>query len=184
MNNIVKGLMSAAAGLALILPVVHSTAQAATAKTLKVVKTVEINAAPAAVWEKIKNFDGLSTWHPGIAGSEIIKGENNKVGAHRKISVKDGPNFPEELLAYSDKGRMMKYKIIDPSPLPSANYVSIIKVKAGKSPNTSVVTWEGTFKRKQVDNPKPEENDDAVKKLFAGVYDGGLGNLKKISETK
>lgn len=169
------------AGLALLVPL---AATAATAKTLKVTKSVTIDAPPAAVWDKIKNFDGLSTWHPGIAGSEIIKGLNNKVGAQRKISVKDGPNFPEELLAYSDKGRMMKYKIIDPSPLPSANYVSIITVKAGKSPNTSVVSWEGTFKRKQVDNPKPEENDDAVKKLFAGVYDGGLGNLTKIFETK
>ena len=184
MNNIVKGLMSAVVGLALIAPLAHSTAHAATAKPLKVIKTVEIAASPAAVWEKVKNFDALNTWHPGFASDEIVKGENNKVGAVRKLTVKDGPTFTEQLLAYSDKGHTMKYKIIDPAPLPIVSYVSSIKVKAGKAPNTSVASWEGTFKRKKVDNPGPEENDEAVVKLFSGVYDGGLANLKKISETK
>lgn len=184
MNKLMKKLMSAVAGLVLIAPLAHSTAEAAAAKPLKVIKTVEIAAPPAAVWDKIKSFDAINTWHPAFASDEIVKGENNKVGAVRKLVVKDGPTFTEQLLAFSDKGRMMKYKIIDPSPLPIAGYVSSIKVKAGKQPNTSVVTWQGNFKRKKVDNPGPEENDEAVVKFISGVYDGGLGNLKKISETK
>lgn len=184
MNRFFRGLMSAAAGLAIVLPLGYSVAEAATAKTLKVVKSVEIAAAPSAVWDKIKNFDSLHTWHPAFASDEIVKGENNKVGAVRKLTVKDGPTFNEELLAVSNKGRNVKYKIIDPAPVPVTNYVSAIKVKAGKQPNTSVVTWQGSFKRKKIDNPGPEENDEAVIKFITGVYDAGLGNLKKISETK
>lgn len=183
MNKIVTALFSVIC-VAFVNPLASTTAHAAKAKTLRAVKSVVISAPPAEVWDKVKSYDGLHTWHPGFAGDEIVKGENNKVGAVRKLTIKDGPSFEEELLAYSTRGRLIKYKIIDPSPLPVTNYVSILRVKPGKHPQTSVVSWEGTFKRKKVDNPSAEENDQAVLKLVNGVYEGGLGNLKKISETK
>jgi len=151
-------------------------------KTLRVVQTVEIKAPVSKVWATIKDFDSLNSWHPAFAKDEITKGTNNKVGAVRQLTVKDGPTFTEQLLAYSPKNHSFKYKIIDESPLPIRGYVSTVSVKAGAA-DTSVVTWTGTFKRKNAsDNPPEAESDAGVTKFITGVYRGGLDNLKKMSE--
>lgn len=149
-------------------------------KTLKVVKSVDIAAPVDKVWDAVKNFDSLDKWHPGFAKDELVKGENNKAGAVRKLTVKDGPSFTEELLAFDEATHSYRYRIIE-SPLPLRNYVSHISVKPG-SKGGSHVTWVGTFKRKSTSETPPEaENDDAAIKLITSVYEGGLANLKKIS---
>jgi mxaD protein len=151
-------------------------------KTLRVVETVEIKAPAAKVWATIKDFDSLNTWHPGFAKDEIIKGTNDKVGAVRQLTVKDGPTFTEQLLAYTPKSHSFKYKIIDPSPLPIIGYSSTVSVKAGTG-GVTVVTWSGWFKRKNAaENPPDAESDAGVTKFVTGVYRGGLDNLKKMIE--
>jgi mxaD protein len=148
-------------------------------KTLKVVKTVNIQAPVDKVWDTIKDFDSLNKWHPGFARDEIVKGDNNKPGAVRKLTVKDGPSFTEELLAFDPATHSYRYRIIE-SPLPLRDYVSHISVKSdGKG--GSKVTWSGTFKRKSASATPPEaENDAAAVKLITGVYEGGFANLKKM----
>jgi mxaD protein len=151
-------------------------------KTLRVEQTVEIKAPVSKVWATIKDFDSLNSWHPAFAKDEIIKGANGKVGAVRQLTVKDGPTFTEQLLAFSSKHHSFKYKIIDESPLPIRSYVSTLSVKAGAE-GTSVVTWTGTFKRKNASDSPPEaESDAGVTKFITGVYRGGLDNLKKMIE--
>jgi hypothetical protein len=151
-------------------------------KTLHVVETVEIKAPVSKVWETIKNFDSLNTWHPAFAKDEIIKGKNNKPGAVRQLTVKDGPTFTEELLGFTPSAHSYRYKIIDPSPLPMHGYLSTISVAAGAD-GVTVVTWKGRFKRKNVsDNPPDAESDAGVTKFVTGVYRGGLDNLKKMIE--
>src|SRR6267142_6279420 len=92
-------------------------------KTLKVVKTVNIQAPVDKVWNTIKDFDSLNKWHPGFAKDEIVKGDNNKPAAVRKLTIKDGPSFTEELLAFDAATHSYRYRIIE-SPLPVRNYVS------------------------------------------------------------
>ena len=182
MIPIVKSWLIGMAGL-LLLAAPLQQAQAASPKTIKVNKTVLIAAEPAAVWDRIKDFNGLHTWHPGFTNAEIVKGSNNQVGAVRKLTLKDGPSFTEDLLVYSAAKHTMRYHIIE-SPLPVQVYVSSITVTPGKSKGTSLVTWHGSFKRKKADNPGPDETDAAVTKLITGVYEAGLGNLKKLAESK
>jgi len=151
-------------------------------KTLRVVETVEINAPVPKVWASIKDFDSLNSWHPAFAKDELIKGTNNKPGAVRQLTVKDGPTFTEKLLVFSPKRHSFRYKIIDPSPLPMRTYVSSVSVKAGADGNT-VVTWSSTSKRKNpADNPPDAESDAGVTKFITGVYRAGLDNLKKMIE--
>jgi mxaD protein len=151
-------------------------------KTLHIVETVEIKAPASKVWATIKDFDSLNSWHPAFAKDEIIKGTNNTVGAVRQLTVKDGPTFTEQLLAFSPKTHSFRYKIIDPSPLPMTNYVSTISVKAGADGMT-VVTWSGRCKRKNTsDTPPDAESDAGVTKFLTGVYRAGLDNLKKTIE--
>ncbi len=142
-------------------------------------KSVDIGAPVDKVWDAIKDFDSLNKWHPGFSSDQIVKGENNKVGAVRKLTVKDGPSFTEELLAFDAAAHSYRYRIIE-SPLPLRDYVSRISVKPNAK-GGSHVTWTGSFKRKSTSDTPPEaENDDAALKLINSVYDGGLANLKKM----
>ena len=149
--------------------------------TLKVVESVEIKAPVEKVWAAMKDFDSLNKWHPGFAKDEIVSGGDNKVGSVRKLTIKDGPSFTEELLAFDDPKHSMRYKIVE-SPLPITGYVSSISVHAGSNGMTKVV-WSGSFKRKNADaNPPEGESDAGTTKLIQGVYRGGLDNLKKMLE--
>jgi mxaD protein len=172
----VKKLFAAVGVLALV--TAGTAAWADPPKTLKVVKSVDIKAPVDKVWDAIKDFDSLPKWHPGFADDKLIKGENNKPGAQRKLTVKDGPSFTEELLAFDEATHSYRYRIVE-SPLPLRDYSSRIAVKDdGKG--GSRVTWSGTFKRKSTsDTPPDAENDDTATKLITGVYEGGLANLKK-----
>jgi mxaD protein len=156
-------------------------ALAAAAGPLKVTKTVEINAPAAKVWAVVKDFDSLNKWHPAFAADKIVKGTNNKPGAVRSLTIKDGPTFTEELLSFDEAKHTYKYRIIE-SPLPLRDYVSSITLtESGKG--TTVVTWVGDFQRKsQADPPAAGEDDKAATDLITGVYEAGLANLKKQVE--
>jgi mxaD protein len=151
------------------------------AKTLTVKEEVAINASAAKVWEKVSNFNDLGAWHPAVKTTEIVAGENNKVGAERLLTLQDGGTIKEKLLAYNAKAKTFKYSIME-GVLPVSDYVSTVTVKAtGK--NTSKVIWKGNFKRKDVSATPAEGQDDATAvKVVTSVYQGGLENLKKISE--
>jgi mxaD protein len=167
--------------LAMFAMAVSWTALADPPKPLSVTETIEINAPVAKVWAAIKDYDSLPKWHPGFAKDEIVKGTNNTPGAVRALTIKDGPTFTEELLAFSDKDHSYQYRIIE-SPLPLQDYVSTVTVTKGKD-GTTVVTWVGNFKRKNpADNPPEAESDAGAVNLIKGVYQGGLANLKKLLE--
>lgn len=148
---------------------------------LAVTETVDIKATPDAVWAAVKDFDSLDKWHPGFSKDELVKGKNNAPGTVRKLTVKDGPSFTEELLKFSEKAHSYTYRIVE-SPLPITGYKSTLSVKAGKDGMTTV-TWTGHFKRKNAADMPPEgETDEAATKLVTGVYQGGLAGLKKKVE--
>ena len=153
-------------------------------KKLEVEEYVTIDAAPDVVWAKIKNFSGLNAWHPAVEKVEIVEGTDNKPGAVRVLTLKGGGTIKEKLLKYSDREREMKYSILE-GVLPVSNYKSEIEVKPGKTQGTTVVEWEGEFKRKDLsDNPKEGADDKAAVDTMTGVYKAGLENLKKLVEGK
>jgi hypothetical protein len=124
-----------AASLLLLLPM--AAVAASKRPTLSVDESVTINGSPEAVWNVVKDWDGLHRWHPGFANAEITKGTNGKKGSTRKLTLKDGgAQFNEELLSYSDKKRSYKYKIIGDAPLPLTDYVSTLRIKKGKQAGT------------------------------------------------
>jgi hypothetical protein len=166
------------ATLALVAP---WCAVSAPLKPLSVTETVEINAPVEKVWAAAKDFDSLDKWHPGFSKDELTKGKNNTVGTVRALTIKGGPTFTEELLAFSESGHTYQYKIIE-SPLPLQNYVATFAVKPGKN-GGSLVTWSAKFTRKNPsDNPPEAETDEAAVKLITGVFQAGLANLKKQAE--
>jgi mxaD protein len=147
---------------------------------LSVVETVTIQASAAEVWSRVRSFDGLAQWHPLFASSVLVSGTNGKPGAIRSLTVKDGPTFTEELLAYRDAEMTFTYRIVE-SPLPLTDYVATLSVTPG--PAGAVVKWAGSFRRKNpADTPPAGEDDAAAIKLIEVVYRTGLDALKKTLE--
>lgn len=145
---------------------------------LSVTETVDIDASPDEVWEQVGNFDGLASWHPAIASSRVVAGENNKAGAARELQIKDGPLVTDELVSIDDAQRAYIYRLVD-SPLPLTDYLSTVTVKPrGEG---SEVIWSVTFRRKNAADVTPEDqSDQAAMELLSGVYRGGLDNLKMM----
>ena len=156
-------------GAALLAPVV-----AGAQSRLNVYETVDVNAPARKVWDAVKDFNGLSKWHPAFSEAIIVEGQNNTPGAKRKLTLKDGPSFIEELIAFDDKGMTLRYVILGDAPLPVAEYDSTLKVVA-LGPNTSAVIWRGAFFAKGA-------KDDDVIKALRGAYRAGLDNVKKTNE--
>lgn len=146
----------------------------------KVAESVEIAAPPDAVWARIRNFDGLASWHPAVESSEATEG--NTPESLRTLHLKGGGTVVERLTKYSDEERRYSYRMVDPGPIPVSNYSSTLSVVAGPSAG-SVVEWRGAFYRGDPNNnPPPERNDDAAIEAVTGIYQAGLGNLKKLIE--
>ena len=88
-----------------------------------------INAPIEKVWARIRDFNGLPRWHPGIAKSEIEGGEPaNQPGCIRVLTLKDGGVVRERLLEMSDMGHHYSYAILS-SPLPVANYRATLRLR-------------------------------------------------------
>lgn len=158
-----------------------SAAAFAAASMLHVSKEVTIDAPADKVWDQVKNFDGLGGWHPAVEKDEIVAGKNNTVGAERLLSLKGGGTIKEKLMVFDDKHHMFKYQILE-GVLPVSDYTSTVSVKsAGKG--KSIVTWSGSFKRKDTSaKPAADADDATATKTMSGVYQGGLDNLKKMME--
>lgn len=169
-STLVAGLCLTACGYA------HAAASGLTTS-----KSITINAPAGKVWNAVKDFNGLNTWHPAVATDEIIEGKNNIVGAVRLLTLKGGGTIKEKLVGYAPAGRSFKYSIIE-GVLPVSGYTSTFTVKPiGK--NKSSVTWTGHFKRKNLgENPPDNENDKTAVDTIGGVYQAGLDNLKKMAE--
>ena len=160
-----------------------SGAAFAAAPMLKVTKSVTVNASADKVWGKVRDFGGLNTWHPAVASDKIVEGTDNKVGAVRVLTLKDGGTIKEKLLAHDDLRHSFKYGILE-GVLPVSNYASTLTV-ASEGKNKAKVTWSGTFQRKNT-GPAPAANEDdkTATDTISSVYQAGLDNLKKITEGK
>lgn len=138
-------------------------------------KSIEVNAPPTAVWNIVKDFDGLNKWHPAFSNDVLQKGANGQVGAVRAITLKDGPTFTEELTAYNDANRTYSYKIVE-SPLPIDQYQSTMTVQP--KGNGSLVKWSGNF----ITKAGSGKTDADAQGLIDGAYQAGLDNIKKMAE--
>lgn len=157
-------------------PAPAAEAAAPAAAELSVSKSITIAASADAVWAKVKDFNGMTAWHPAIAKSEIVEGTNGTVGAVRALTLAgDKPAvIKEKLTALDDAAKSISYEIIE-GPLPVAGYSSTLVVAAAGEGST--VTWSSKFKANGAD-------DATATSTIEGVYTAGLDNLKKVAEAK
>jgi len=129
-------------------------------------RSIEVGAAPAAVWSAIGAFCAIKDWLPPVG----ICIEDGKTPSTRTLVTKDGKAaFVEKQTARSDAEHSYSYTFLS-SPLPVTNYSSTIKVTA-KGEDMSVVTWTGSY---TPDSGKEKDASDALN----GVYEAGLAGIK------
>ena len=147
----------------------------------KVEKSIVIKAPPAKVWAMVKDFGNMQAWHPAIASTKLEKKGDE---THRTLTLNSGGEITEKLRSIDDKDMKLKYEITG-GVAPVADYNSFMVVTAGPAAGESTVTWVGRFYRTYKLNPPiPAGQDDATATGFVtGVYDSGLGNLKKVLES-
>lgn len=149
----------------------------------KVTETITINAAPEAVWAKVREFDKFATWHPAVASSPATNG--SQIDSVRTLTLKGGGTIIEALEGFSDEDRKFSYRMKDAGPLEVANYTSTLQVKPGSAAGTTLVEWRGAFYRKYAGNdPPPDKTDEAAVAAITGIYKAGLENLKVQLEKK
>ncbi|MGA2190738.1 MAG: SRPBCC family protein [Steroidobacteraceae bacterium] len=171
--------MKAITALVFTMSLLASGLSGAAALELHVKKSVTIAAPADKVWDAVKNFNELNTWHPALASDEIVSGTNNVPGAVRLLTLKGGGTIKEKLLQFDAAGHRFRYSIIE-GVIPVTHYTSSLVVTSLGSDKT-LVTWTGRFKRKNVgDMPADNENDAAATDAISGVYQSGLDNLKKM----
>jgi hypothetical protein len=149
----------------------------------KATETITIQAAPDAVWDKIKDFSRLHEWHPAVESSTTTDG--NTVGSVRTLKLKGGGEIVEKLEGYDAAARSYRYRMSDPGPVPVTNYTSTLTVKPGEAAGTALVEWRGAFYRGFPNNdPPPDKNDEAAVAAVSGIYKAGLGHLKALVEKR
>ncbi|MBL4763572.1 MAG: SRPBCC family protein [Gammaproteobacteria bacterium] len=161
------------------------------APRLQVVEEITINAEPEKVWDAIKNFDSLHTWHPAIKAT-TAKGGNDK-GATRTLTLENGGTIDEELKKFDAEKMTVMYAItglsaageVDDAGHPhEVPVVPVSKYKAWLTvaavDGGSKVTWKGKFFRAYHGKHEPpvELNDKTAKSAITGIYKSGLENLK------
>lgn len=161
---------------ALFTPLIAAPALAAR-PVLHVKESIVIAAPPAQVWAAAGDFGNLG-WHPAVASTTVDQGENNRPGAVRTVTTKDGAKLVERLVARDDAARRLSYTIID-SPLPVSDYRSTLRVLPDEA--GSRVEWSSRFRRK-AEKPLDGADDAGARRVIHSIYSGGLGNLKATLE--
>ena len=142
-------------------------------------ESIDIKASIWKVWDAVKDFDGLNNWHPMFSDDVIKSGSGNDVGTIRTMTVKDGPSFDEELLTFDVLDKKFSYRVIDPNPLPIADYVSTFQVMPGRRGSTTII-WNSSFRN----NSEGKMKDEEVIEFINNAYRVGLENLKSTLETQ
>lgn len=175
-------LLMTAASLALAFPF---SAEAHGPPRKKASETVEINAAPEAVWAAIGNFQDMS-WLVGVektegkGGNTVVDADDDGKNPTRRLTLKGGGTVDEVLYKYDASKMSYSYRItkVDVKVLPVTNYASTIRVTPADG-GKSMVEWNGAFYRGYPNNdPPPDLNDEAAVKAVSGLYRAGLDGLK------
>jgi hypothetical protein len=137
-----------------------------------------LNANIATVWATIRDFNGLPSWHPAIARSEIEDGlDSDVVGCVRRFFLQDGTMVRERLLSLCDRTTSFTYNFETPA-FPVTNYRARVRLMPVTATGQTFAEWEATF------DEAPEDAGKYVDIISNGVFQGGWDALKKALPTR
>jgi hypothetical protein len=140
---------------------------------IRVYASSVIDAGADSVWSRVRDFNALPLWHPGIADSRIENNEpSDKVGCIRHFHTREGGMIRERLLALSDFDYSCVYEILE-SPMGVDNYVATLKLSPITDGNRCFAEWSAEF---DCAEGRERELTDVIGN---GVFQGGFTALKQ-----
>ena len=122
-------------------------------------------ASAEAVWEILGDFGAAVRW--GAPAMETCVVEGTGVGAVRSLSGQ-GLTVRERLLVHDPAARRLSYSILEPHPLPFADYVTTIEVSP-QGPGACRVRWSASY--------TPKGSSESASELLEKVYDANLAGV-------
>jgi hypothetical protein len=171
------------AGVLTALTCIATQALGAEANVLTPHQSIRINAPSETVWAVVGDFNGSPRWLPLVERSEIVLGNNNRVGAIRLITRRDGTKVTERLLDHDPQAMRMAYTYVD-GAVRATDYYPVLSVK-DNGDGTSSVEWSSRFRRLAyaTDPPPPGQDDQSLTDFYNGIYKAGLESLKRTIES-
>ena len=138
------------------------------------VYTSSVLDAPAdAIWQIVRDFNGLPSWHPAIAESRIEAGApSDRIGCVRNFRTRDGGVIREQLLTLSDFEYECTYSILE-SPMGVDNYIATLKLTPITDGNRTFAEWSAEF------DCAPDRERELTQLIGQGVFQGGFDALKQ-----
>jgi len=132
-----------------------------------------IDASADTVWSRVRDVNGLPSWHPAIADSRIENGEPaDRVGCIRHFHTRDGGMIRERLLALSDYDFTCTYEILE-SPMGVSDYVATLKLTPVTDGARCFAEWSAEFECAE------GRERELVATIGDGVFQGGFDALKR-----
>lgn len=132
-----------------------------------------IAASAESVWAVVRAFNGLPSWHPAITASELTSGAEGQVGAVRKLTLADGGEVTERLVALDEQDRRYTYVFEGPNPFGVRSYASTIEVAEVTDTGHAFLQWRGEFDAEGADEA------GLVDVFRSGVYATGIQGLQQ-----
>lgn len=128
-----------------------------------------IDSGANQVWKLLKQFGGISQWHPAISESLI---EDSKpgglVGCIRRLTLENGAILRERLLAMDDSQLSFSYRF-EEAPMPVDDYVMTVKLVPICGLDQTLIQWSARFDNRELD---PEGKQlDIIRELIIGGHD-------------
>ena len=131
-----------------------------------------IDAPIEKVWARIRDFNGLPSWHPRMVKSEIEDGRAaDEIGCVRKFELISGATLREKLTAFSEADHSVSYSILE-TPQPISNHTATLTLKRVTDGERTYAEWTATF-----DAPAAEA-DKVAEGMGTNVFQGGFNALK------
>ena len=140
---------------------------------IRVYTSSVIDAPADAIWQIVRDFNGLPSWHPAIAESRIEAGAPaDRIGCVRNFRTRDGGVIREQLLTLSDFEYECTYSILE-SPMGVDNYVATLKLTPITDGNRTFAEWSAEF------DCAPDRERELTQLIGQGVFQGGFDALKQ-----
>jgi mxaD protein len=151
---------------------------------IKVEESVHVDADPVKVWALVKDFKGISSWHPEV---KAVAGKaGHEPGTERTLTMANGEKITESLDDYNEQEMQYAYRSAKENvkALPASSYSLRFGVKAGAD-GGSDVAWAGRVYRGDTGNEPPANlNDDAAKSRMSEFFRAGLESIKNKAGKK
>jgi len=132
----------------------------------KAYSSAVLNRDAESIWNIVKGFNNLPSWHPAFAKSDFDSARNARV-----IVLADESHLIETLEGFDNEERLIRYSITE-TELPIVSYLGTLKVTP-ESDQSCKIEWSAEFEAEA-------GSEDEIKDALEGVYMAGFEALEKM----